>query len=539
MNDINLADAFELIAEIRGDELAVIQGSRRLRWRDVDRRTRNLAAWMKEQGAGHQAKVAIYSYNTPAYLESVAAAFRASLIPVNVNYRYREDELRYLLDNSDAEIIVVHEEFVPLLTQVLKDLRGVRAVAVIADHDDFDVSGLPGAALYERIVAEDREAPNVTRSGDDLLFLYTGGTTGMPKGVMWRQGDLFARLGGGGVAPAATNLEDHRQVVINQPAQSRLLLGPPLMHGTGWFTSLICWLTGGAVILLPNPRRFDAVEMLRTIQEDRATGVTIVGDPFAKPMVKALEAAAGQYDISSLVIMMSSGVMWSQETKQRLLAHNDKMILLDALGSSEAIGMGTSLTTAAGTVHTGKFTITDTTRLFDADLNILESKAGARGMVGVSGPQPIGYYKDPEKSARTFVEAEGRHFSIPGDWAEINEDGASLTLLGRGSVCINTGGEKVFPEEVEEVIKRFDGVRDAVVVGVPDERWGEAITAVVSTQGRDLDEKGLLEHVKAQLAGFKCPKHIVHVDEVYRSPAGKADFKQTRKTALEALGIAE
>jgi fatty-acyl-CoA synthase len=199
--------------------------------------------------------------------------------------------------------------------------------------------------------------------------------------------------------------------------------------------------------------------------------------------------------------------------------------------------MGTSLTTAAGTVHTGKFSITPTTRLFDADLNILENGPGVKGMIGVAGPQPVGYYKDPEKSARTFVEAEGQRFSIPGDWAVIEEDGVSLALLGRGSVCINTGGEKVFPEEVEEVIKRFNGVRDAVVVGVPDDRWGEAITAVVSTHSVDLDERALLEHVKSSLAGYKCPKHVVHVDDVYRSPSGKADFKRTRQTALEALGI--
>ena len=199
--------------------------------------------------------------------------------------------------------------------------------------------------------------------------------------------------------------------------------------------------------------------------------------------------------------------------------------------------MGASNTTAAGTVNTGKFAITPTTRLFSADLEILESKPGVKGMIGVGGPQPVGYYKDPEKSARTFVEAEGQRFSIPGDWAVIEEDGVSLALLGRGSVCINTGGEKVFPEEVEESIKRFDGIRDAVVVGVPDERWGEAITAVVSTHGDALDEKALLEHVKSQLAGYKCPKHVVHVESVYRSPSGKADFKRTRAVALEALGL--
>jgi fatty-acyl-CoA synthase len=213
------------------------------------------------------------------------------------------------------------------------------------------------------------------------------------------------------------------------------------------------------------------------------------------------------------------------------------MLLMDAFSSSEAIGMGTSLTTKAGAVNTGKFAITPTTRLFDADLQILESKPGVKGMVGVGGPQPVGYYKDPEKSAKTFVEAEGQRFSVPGDWAVIEDDGVSLALLGRGSVCINTGGEKVFPEEVEEVLKRHAAVRDAVVVGVPDEKWGEAITAVVSSHSGKLDEAVLRDHVKEQLAGYKCPKFIVQVDDVYRSPSGKADFKRTRETALEALGM--
>jgi fatty-acyl-CoA synthase len=360
----------------------------------------------------------------------------------------------------------------------------------------------------------------------------------MPKGVMWRQGDLFSRFGGGGLAPAPADLDGYREFLNGQPA-ARLLVGPPLMHGTGWFTSMISWLGGGAVVLLPNPKKFDPAELLECAQKHEVTGITIVGDPFAKPIVRELEANAGKYDISSVVIVMSSGVMWSEEAKRGLLAANENMLLMDAFSSSEAIGMGTSLTTKGGSVNTGKFAITPTTRLFDAELRILESKPGTRGMVGVGGPQPVGYYKDPEKSAKTFVEAEGQRFAVPGDWAVIEEDGVSLTLLGRGSVCINTGGEKVFPEEVEEVIKRFAGIRDAVVVGVPDEKWGEAITAVVSSQTEELDEAALKEHVKSHLASYKCPKFIVPVAEVYRSPSGKADFKRTRQTALEALGMTE
>jgi fatty-acyl-CoA synthase len=231
--------------------------------------------------------------------------------------------------------------------------------------------------------------------------------------------------------------------------------------------------------------------------------------------------------------------MWSEETKQRLLAHHKGMVLADAFGSSEAVGLGMSFTTATGSVKTGRFQLSDKTRLFSADLELIESKPGARGLVGVGGIQPVGYYKDPEKTAKTFFECEAGRFSVPGDWAEVNEDGITLTLLGRGSVCINTGGEKVFPEEVEEVVKRFNGVKDVVVVGVPDDRWGEAITAVISSEGGELDGASIIEHVKASLARYKAPKHVVQVSEVYRSPSGKADFKRTRETAMARLGISD
>jgi fatty-acyl-CoA synthase len=230
--------------------------------------------------------------------------------------------------------------------------------------------------------------------------------------------------------------------------------------------------------------------------------------------------------------------MWSRETKEGLLKHAPQLTLIDSLGSSEAIGMGLSITTAGGAVQTAKFQLSDTTRLFDENLQLIDARPGAKGLVGVGGPQPVGYFKDPEKSARTFVETPHGRFSVPGDWAQVNDDGLTLTLLGRGSVCINTGGEKVFPEEVEEVIKRLGGVRDCVVVGVPDEKFGEAITAVVSTDG-PRDGEALQRFVKERLAGYKAPKHVVFVDEVYRSPSGKADFKRTKAMAMEALGIKE
>ncbi|MCE7884624.1 MAG: acyl-CoA synthetase, partial [Actinobacteria bacterium ATB1] len=275
-----------------------------------------------------------------------------------------------------------------------------------------------------------------------------------------------------------------------------------------------------------------------TVESAKANMATIVGDSFARPLVRALEGDAGRYDVSSLLMMVSSGVMWSEETKRGLLAHNPNMMLVDTFSSSEALGMGLSLMTSAGPVQTAKFQLTPTTRLFDETMQPLETAPGVKGLVGVGGNQPIGYYKDEEKSARTFTEVDGMRFSIPGDWAVVADDGATLELLGRGSVCINTGGEKVFPEEVEEVTKRFGGVTDCVVVGVPDEKWGQAITAVLSTApGAEIDPDDVIAYVKDNLAGYKAPKHVVVVDSVYRSPSGKADYKATLEVAKESLGI--
>jgi len=535
----NLAECLEVVAATCPERDALVQGPQRISWAALERRARNLSAWMIARGASRQGKVAIYTYNHPAYMEGVYAAMKAALVPANVNYRYREEELRYLLDNADAEIVIVHEDFLPLLKTVAPQLRALRGVLVVGDGDArASTGGLPHAEPYEEVATTDRPAPSVARSTDDLLFLYTGGTTGMPKGVMWRQGDLYLRLAGGGLLPPPATLDELRERVANPQLPNRLLVGPPLMHGTGWFTAVMAWLSGGAVILLDDPRRFDPAQLFTIVEREKPAAITIVGDSFARPMLRELDHGR-RYDLSSVMMIVSSGVMWSQETKEGLLKHVPQAMLYDSLGSSEAIGMGMSITTAAGTVQTGKFQLSDTTCLMSEQLQLLEPHPGTKGLVAVGGPQPVGYYKDPEKSARTFVETPQGRFSVPGDWAEVNEDGRTLTLLGRGSVCINTGGEKVFPEEVEEVVKRVAGVSDCVVVGVPDEKFGEAITAVVSTDGARLDGEAVKAFVKQHLAGFKAPKHVVFVEEVYRSPSGKADFKRTRAQAMTALGLGE
>ncbi|MFN8103216.1 MAG: AMP-binding protein [Acidimicrobiia bacterium] len=538
---LNLADAFEAIAAVRGDAVdAVVQRDRRINWADFDRRATNLAAWMLERGATLQGKVAAYTYNHPAYNETCFAAWKARLIPFNVNYRYLETELHYLLDNADTEIVVVHAEFVPLLAKVLGDLPLVRGVLVVDDGDGqaAAVAGdIDGALVFEDVAEADRELARQERDWHDQMFLYTGGTTGMPKGVMWQQGDLYEKLGSGGIGPSPETLEALGDSIRAQPSGVRGFIGCPLMHGTGWFTSIIALLTGGTVVLMDNPRHFDAAEFWSIVEREKPQSATIVGDSFARPLVRELERdGAPAYDLSSLLMMVSSGVMWSQETKQALLDHNPSMMLVDAFSSSEAVGMGQSITTAAGAVATAKFQLTPTTRLFDEALAPLETAPGVRGLVGVGGHQPLGYYKDPDKTARTFTEIDGMRYSVPGDWAEVAADGVTLNLLGRGSVCINTGGEKVYPEEVEEVVKAHPSVNDCVVVGVPDDKFGQAITAVVSgLPGESVDAAELKDFVKDRLSHYKAPRHVVVVDAVYRSPSGKADYKQTLETALERL----
>lgn len=534
----NLGNCLDALVEVRGSNDALIQGERHVSWSQLERRARNLGAWMLEQGVSHQGKVAIYTYNHTAYMESIYAAFKAALVPVNVNYRYRAEELLYLFENSDAEVAVVHEDFAPMLARIRDRLPRLRAALVIFERDEGDPSScLSGAESFARVAEEDRPAPRVTRSGDDMLFLYTGGTTGLPKGAMWRQDDLYRRFAGDPAEDASAGLELLRTSVRQGSPRWRTLVGPPLMHGTGFFTALIAWLSGGTVLLLDNPKKFDAAELWRVVERDRPTAISIVGDAFAKPLVQALEEAAYGYDISSVFLVASSGVIWSQETKQALLKANPNMVLLDSFSSSEALGLGLSVTTAAGSAETAKFQLTASTRLFDEELRPVETKPGIRGLVGSGGNQPVGYYKDPEKTARTFVEVDGERFSVPGDWAQVDEDGVSLTLLGRGSVCINSGGEKIFPEEVEEVLKRHTAVLDAIVVGVPDEQFGEAVTAVISLQDPDVDPEAIKSFVKKHLAGFKSPRHVLVVDEVYRTPSGKVDFRYTRDLALAALGL--
>jgi fatty-acyl-CoA synthase len=535
----NLADLFELVADTVPDRLALAHGAAGVSrsWAELEERTNALAAHLAERHRPGD-KLAIYSHNRPEYVEALLAALKARLVPVNVNYRYREDELHYLFDNADATAVCYEATFAPLVAALAERLPSVREWIEIDD-------GSPGNAFaqaYEPLARGPGRRLDLERSPDDLLLLYTGGTTGMPKGVMWTQGAIFEALGGGGIPalgqPPSASREEQRERIAAEAGTMRLLPACPLMHGTGQFTALNA-LAGGGAIVTCDGRSFDPDELFATAAARGVQAVAIVGDAFAKPMLRALDANPGRHDLSRLALVVSSGVMWSPAVKQGLLRHLPQAILMDSFGSSEAVGFGTELTTKDSNVRLGQFRLGPNCKVFTPEGREVAPGSGDVGFVARSGPIPEGYYKDAKKSAETFREIAGRRWSIPGDWCTVNADG-TLELHGRGSVCINSGGEKIFPEEIEETLKLHAAVADAVVVGVPDARWGEAVTALVALhEGAGASPAELRDFVKQKLAPYKAPKAIVLAQSVGRAPSGKVDYKAVKKRMSEALASGE
>lgn len=530
MSGWNFADVWETIADLFPDAPAQIQGNRRFVWKQFDERADGIGHWLLGIGAQQQDKVAQYMYNCPEYLESMFGIFKAGTAPVNTNYRYADEELLYLWDNADAVAVIFHGTFSDRIAALRDKLPKIKGYLWV---DDGSGPCPDWADAYEDAAAKraGRCVAPWGRSGDDLYMLYTGGTTGMPKGVMWRQDDVFAALSCTGPTaryPEIGTLDDIRNL-LTAPGGSAIPAAP-LMHGTGCFTSFTTLNTGGCIVTLEN-RTYDPTELLDTIEREGVNIIAIVGDAFAKPMLRALNDNPGRWNLSSLIAMVSSGVMWAEETKQGLLSHHSGMLLMDAFSSSEALGMGSSVSSAAGASHTAKFTLGDNAMVIREDGTPVEPGSGEVGMVAVKGRTPMGYYKDEAKSAATFKIINGARYSVPGDFATVAADG-TLELLGRGSVCINTGGEKVFPEEVEEALKTANGVRDAVAVGVPDEKFGQAIVAMVElAPDAELNEGEIIAHVKGKLAAFKAPKRVLQVPSIGRAANGKVDYKRLTSEA--------
>ena len=533
---MNLATVWETVADTVPDADADVHGDVVRTWRDFDVRAARVAGHLTAAGLGPDAKVAFYLHNGNEYLEATFGAFKARCVPVNVNYRYLEAELRYLLENSDAEAVLVSAELVDRLDAVRGDLPLLRTVLVVDADEDHPV---PDWALdYDTALDAAEPMPRIERSGDDQWFLYTGGTTGMPKGVMWPHRSLLGtaaptfKVLRRDVPATPDEVADAVRAFHDGPGAIRLVPAAPLMHGTSAMATVGVLSAGGCAITLTG-HHFDAHELCRTVQDRRATQLTIVGDAFAKPMLAALEEAASvgrPYDLSSLQVVVSSGVIWSQPVKDALLEWCD-VLLADLLGSSEGTGFGRSTASRRRSAGTATFRLGEHAAVFGEDGEPVTPGSGDVGVLAVGGPIPVGYYKDPEKTAATFRTFGGRVWSVPGDFATVDADG-TIHLLGRGSVCINTAGEKVYPEEVEEVLKLHPAVRDANVVGLPDEKWGQSVTAVVAAEeGATVDPAALIAHCKEHLAGYKCPKRVVTVDRVLRGPNGKADYRWATEVA--------
>ncbi len=529
----NLADLWERVVDTVPERESLVCGDRRLTYAQADERANRLAHHLAGQGIGPGDHVALYLYNGTEYLEGMLAAFKLRAVPVNVNYRYVEEELRYLLDDSDAKAIVFHREFAPKLDAVRGDLPQLGAFVAVEDGSGAGIETV-GAFEYEKALASaSPERGFGERSSDDLYILYTGGTTGMPKGVMWRAEDIFfGAFGGGGIGNEITSPEEIADRA--REGRTRCLPACPFMHGTAHWMAFSALYSGGCVVISPE-RHLDPKRLWELIAREQVNFLVIVGDAFARPLVEALDELDTSVDVSCCSVILSGGAILSPSIKIRLAEKLPASLVVDGYGSSESGGQGQSITSAGTTVNeVPRFAVNDQTTVLDDELQ--PAAAGVVGKLARRGRIPLGYYKDEKKTAATFPVVDGVRWSVPGDHARIEEDG-TITLLGRGSVSINTGGEKVYPEEVEAALKGHRAVFDAVVVGVPDSRWGERVVAVVQARvgaTAQLDE--LDAHVRAHVAGYKAPRDVVLVDEIVRSPSGKPDYRWAKATATERLG---
>jgi len=536
----NLADLFEHTVDVIPDKTALICGDDIRSYGELDERANRLAHHLASSGVEAGQHVGIYAANSVEWMEALIAIFKIRAVPININYRYVENELSYLFDNADLVGLVYREEFGPRVAAVIDEVPGLRTLVMIPDGSGASQEGLDAVAYPDALAAASPERDFGPRSADDVVIIYTGGTTGMPKGVMWRSEDIFHALMGG------TDFFTHEKVPSEYfhaeraaVAEGQLIFlnTPPLMHGAAFSSSLMQLFQGNINVLI---EKFDAAEVWRLVERHHINSILIVGDAMGRPLIEALEdmEAAGEVpDLSSWFSLSSSAAVFSPVVKDRFLERFPNLILTDSIGATESGFTGIRTVAKDDTANKGGGPTVSRgvdTVVLDDDLNIVEAGSGITGRVARGGNIALGYYKDEEKTAKTFlVAADGRRYSIPGDFATVEEDGR-ITLLGRGSVCINTGGEKVYPEEVESVLKSHPDVFDAIVVGAPDERWGQRVSALVELrEGHALDTEALGVHARQHLAGYKVPRSIQEVDQVRRSPSGKPDYPWALELAAD------
>ncbi|NUR85150.1 MAG: acyl-CoA synthetase [Nonomuraea sp.] len=518
--EFNHADLFEALADAIGDRVAFVCGDQRRTYAELDAEANRIAHYLESLGVGPGQHVGIQLYNGVEYIATHLAALKLRAVPINVNYRYVEAELRYLYTDSDLVALVYDVEFEPRVSAVVPG--GVHLVAVGGPSEQ--------AVPYGRALELGSPARGFPeRSGQDTYIIYTGGTTGMPKGAMWHSEDLFMAFGGGNPygEPRATP-----QHVVDEAVKANpmiMMAAPPLMHGAAQMATFICWWMGATMVLV---RRFDAAEVWRTIERERVNTITITGDAMATPLADALES--GEYDLSSLFVVGSTGAILSGSVRERLQGLLPNVMILDNLGSTES-GYTASGVAGSSPERGLRYQPNATVGLAVLDDKLEPVGEGQLGTVARAGRIAFGYYNDPDKTARTFVtDASGTRWLLTGDLATVDADG-TINVFGRGSQCINTGGEKVFPEEVEAVLKGHPAVFDAVVTGIPDERWGSRVAAVIEPRpGVELARADLDAHCRERLSGYKVPRTYAFVDEMVRSPAGKADYRWARETATAA-----
>ena len=526
----NLADLWEATADTVPERTALVVGDRRLTYGELEERATRLANWMATRGFGAGEHVALLLWNGTEYVEGFLAAHKLRGAAVNVNYRYVEEELRYLLDDSDAVGVVAHRRFAPRLAAIRGDLPRLRWVLLVDDDSGADPGDLDAVPYEQALASSSPERAFGPRSGDDPYLLYTGGTTGMPKGVLWRSEDaFFACIGGGDptrMQGEVSSPEELRERIMDP---SVFLPVAPLMHAAGNWTVMMWLYAGWAVVLVPGP--LDPKALWEAVEREKVTSMAVVGDAVLRPLLDAWDEAGG-YDRSSLFLIGSGGAPLSPAVRERFLRTLPGVILADGYGSSETgIQAANRFSGDAAGGGGSRFTPADAVVLDEETLEPVAPGSGVVGRVARTGRIPLGYYKDEAKTKATFFERDGRRWALTGDSATVEEDG-SITLLGRGSLCINTGGEKVYPEEVEGVLRGHPDVYDVLVVGAPDERWGSRVVALVQlVAGRSAAEDDLIDHCRSHLAGYKVPKEVRFVDEVVRSPTGKPDYRWAAATA--------
>jgi acyl-CoA synthetase (AMP-forming)/AMP-acid ligase II len=529
--EFNLADLFESLADTVGDRIALVCGDRRLTYSELDARANRLAHHLQAAGVKPGEHVGMYLYNGTEYVEGMLACLKIRAVPINVNYRYVEDELRYLFADADLVGVLHQREFAPRIAAIRADVSKLRTlIAVGAGGGDLD--GI-GSVEYEVALASQSPVRDFDpRSPDDLFIIYTGGTTGMPKGVMWRQEDLFF-TGMGGGNPLGEPVEKAEMIAQNARARDPQIVQfpvAPLIHGAAQLAVFIGFNWGDKVVLIP---RFDPDLVWEVAERERVNTMTIVGDAMARPMAEALPNHTHR-DLSSVLYVGSAGAILSTAVKEQFREHLPNLIVGENFGATETGHQGMEVMGNSRPEGGGlRFQMKPTTTVLDDALKPLKAGDGLTGRLAMRGRVPLGYYNDVEKTRATFAEIDGERWVMPGDLATIDDDG-TIIVFGRGTMCINSGGEKIYPEEVEAALKANPDVFDAVVVGVPDERWGERVTALVQLRpDHAATSEDIATHARTKVAGYKVPRVVHFVDEIARQPSGKPDYPWAKALATK------